>query len=270
MKLLNKIDLFIIALIFVNISTTLVYAVDSTKSATKTTTATSSADMEKIQSLKNKLATKVAELRENQTRGFSGEIAALSKSTFTLVTKNGEVKIRLSDDTLIYKLGNQKTEGSIKDLKNTLMVSTLGIYDSEAKQQTANIILIQDSFKYFSGNVTEVNKTSATITIKTVNGETQTLDYEKTTASDEYADKSVKKSGLSRINKEDFIQSWTSPKEDDNQTYSINRLLRIPSDLLKAPIKENPVSSPTPETKPEASISASPRASSKPKASPKT
>src|SRR3989344_7858708 len=84
----------------------------------KTSPAASSVvDEKKIQDLKEKLATKVAEIRENQKRGFFGEIAALTKTNFTLAVGSNEVKVRFDDDTKIYKLGKTRNQSGTHNFK---------------------------------------------------------------------------------------------------------------------------------------------------------
>ena len=74
----------IVAASLVATSLVLAQGPSSSPAPAKSTTPSSiPIDEEKVKALKEKLATKVAELRENQTRGFFGEIAALSKTSFT-------------------------------------------------------------------------------------------------------------------------------------------------------------------------------------------
>ena len=224
----------------------------------------------KVKQLKEKLATKVAELRENQTRGWNGEIAALSKTSFTLVTSSGEIKVRFDDDTLVYKLGSKKTEASSKDLKNAQTVSVLGLYESEVKQQTAKVILLQTLPKFYTGKVTQVDKTQGTLTITTDKNVQIILDYEKTTTATEYdlGEKKLKKSGLSRIATNDTIQAWGYLNEDDVQKVRAVKIIRLPKELTtsETEVKGTTTASAVPV---ESSPSATPKAKASPKATPK-
>lgn len=227
-------------------------------------TPSSSVDEKKIQDLKEKLATKVAEIRENQKRGFFGEIAALNKTSFTLADGTSEVKVRFDEDTKIYKLGKSRTEGTSSDLKNSLTATALGLYDEENKQQNAKVILLQGGQLHFSGTVTEVNRTAGNFTVQLSTDKSQVIEYEKTTIADEYTEsKKNAKSGLSRLAKDDWIEIWGIPYEDDTTKIEAIRIFRIPQDLLgKSATDASPVASPEEETK------ASPKTS--PEASPET
>ena len=244
--------------------------------------ASSMVDEKKIQDLKEKLATKVAEIRENQKRGFFGEIAALTKTNFTLAVGSNEVKVRFDDDTKIYKLGKTRTEGAAVDLKNSLTATVLGLYDEENKQQNAKVILLQPGQLHFSGIVSEVNRTAGNFAVKLSGDKTQVFEYEKTTTADEYTEaKKTGKSGLSRLVKNDWVEVWGTPFEDDNTKIEAIRIFRIPQDLLgqtaapaspSAATEVKTEASPKPSATPKASSTniLAPLSKASPKASPET
>lgn len=224
----------------------------------------------KVQQLKEKLATKVAELRESQKRGYFGEIAAISKTTFTLVTREKtEIKVKFDENTRVYKIGKSRIEGTSSDVKNGLSAAVLGLYDEENKQHTAKVILIQPNNKFASGLVVKIDKTNGTLTIKDAKGDEVVIEYEKTTLSDEYtsSNKKIKKSGLSRFTQGDNIQVWGAPHPDDVNNILANRILRISADALQtedvAGAKIEASASATPKTSPKASPKATPKASPK-------
>lgn len=196
-------------------------------------TPAASIDESKIQELKDKLATKVAELRENQTRGFLGEIASLNKTSFTLVTSDKEIKVRLSEDTLVSDLtGTKKTDKQIKDLKNLQTAGVIGLYDDQENILSAKIIMLQNMHKIYVGVVALVDKDNGTFTLNLVNGSSQALDYEKNTKADEFVKDELKKSGLSRITAGDQLLVWGVTSEDDNQKVSSVKILRLPKELF--------------------------------------
>jgi RNase P/RNase MRP subunit p29 len=204
-------------------------------------------DDEKVKNLKEKLATKVAELRESQTRGFYGEVAALTKNSFTLDTMSGEVKVRFSEDTTIETGG--KT-GEIADIKNSSFASVLGLYEPENKQLTARVIILDSKPTYVYGELSAIDKENAALTVKTVNN-TMVIDYEKTTISSEYqGEEKIAKSGFSRLVAGDLLHIWISPSEEDNERNQANRLLRIPALVLGISNEATPsTSSATPSAK---------------------
>ena len=261
------------------ISTSWVLAADpATPSSQKTSIGSAQIDGDKVKALKEKLATKVAELRENQTRGFFGEIAALSKTSFTLASQDQEVKVRYNEDVTVYKLDatNKKIEAQVKDLKNTQGVSVLGVFEPDSKQQSAKIIFLQTLPKFYFGEVVGTDKTKGTIQIKTGQKGEITIDYEKTTLTNEYSktESKLKKSGLSRIASGDRIQVWAVVSEDDAQKIKAMRILRLPKDLFENTENVQGVATASPaaslKPSPAATVSATPKSAPKttPKASP--
>ncbi len=232
--------------------------IDSTPSATP------QIDEEKIKALKEKLATKVAEIRETQTRGYFGEIAGLSKTSFTLVTTKGEVKVRFSEDTKLVKLDGKKVEIEAKDLANALSATLLGLFDPETDQLNAKVILLQSQPKHLYGEITAIDKEDTILTLRRNEGDPVELVYEKTTSSQEYDPnkKSLSKSGFSRIAVGDRLETWVKPSEDDTQKMSLMRVLRLPKALFESTAE--PGSSPKVSASPSATLKVSPKSSPKP------
>ncbi|RJR15230.1 hypothetical protein C4579_02890 [Candidatus Microgenomates bacterium] len=250
-------SIFIIGFLFVGISR----AQEDQEEASPSTKATT--NDEKVQLLKDKLATKVAELRESQKRGFFGTIAALTKTSFTLVTPDEtEIKVKFDEDTLIYKPGTNSTvEGTVADLKNTETVAVLGLFDEENKSHSAKVILLQEDIRFVSGTVSEIDTKAATLTLKTNDDESMLIEYERTTNAQEFdpEEKDLVKSGLSRFEIGDRAQVWGTPDENDVSNLAASRILRMPQELF--------VTEDVAGTSTESSPSATPKSS--PKASPK-
>lgn len=257
----------LVVLTLVTASWVLALEPTSTPAASKTDTPSAQVD-DKIQNLKDKLATKVAELRESQTRGFYGAIEVLTKTNFTLVTGSGEIKVRYEPEVAIFKIDgqNKKTAGKITDLKNTVSASVLGVFDPETKQHTAKTIILQTLPKFYSGVITSVDKTKATLQIKSGDADL-TVDYEKTTVANEYdqAEAKFKKSGLSRMAVGDQMLIWGTQNKDDPKNISAARLVKLPKALFES---EPKVAGTTTEATPASSLKPSPSAaaaSAKPK-----
>lgn len=227
----------------------------------------SAGDSEKVQELKEKLATKVAELRESQKKGFYGTIEALTKTSFTLVTAKDEVRVKVSEDTII-KDAKTKKDLAVSDLKNTQTASVLGLFDGDTHQ--AKVILVEARPSVFFGKIDALDKDEGTITLKTTKNDTVVFDYEKTTTADEYDinEKEIAKSGLSRMSTGDQLYIWANPSEDDGNRWTASKVLRIPQDALKTGEVAGDTETATKVTpRPEASATAS--ASAKPRTSPR-
>lgn len=204
-------------------------------------------ETDQVKSLKDKLATQVAQLREDQMRGFYGEISAVSKTSFTISTAKEEVKVRFSEDTVIFSIQSSKRIDVKTDaLKNGLQVAVLGLFDKNTNIQTAKMIFIQSLPTRLAGEVTQVDKTNATFTLKNNKGKETTFDYEKTTKAQEFVnDSSLSKSGLSRLLIGDFVEVWTTASDEDKLKLKSVRLVRYPKSTFdKSEIKEDTTTNP--------------------------
>lgn len=238
------------------------------KPSSKTASASAAIDDKKVKELKEKLATQVAQLRESQKRGFLGEVASSSKTSFTLVTLTGEIRIRYTEDTKFFKLTSKgRTEAKSDELKNGLTAASIGLFDEENKQLNAKAVILQGTPLIIkTGEITEINKTDAVVTVKDANGQNLTIDYEKTTVADEVnSSKKVARSGLSRFATGDQILAWVVTSDEDSKKFSARRLVRIPKELFTKSTEKTdaPKASASPEATPKSSPKSSPAASSK-------
>lgn len=174
---------FIIVSILVVTTIAAVYAQTSTSSPTFTNPTTSLEDKE-IQTLKEKIATKVAQLREKNSRAVSGTVQeiALQEGEIKIKTareENFRVKVD-TDLTKFYQIsGNQKKEVKSNDVKKDSYVIVSGIIKD--KYIDANFIYLDELFVVGSGKVTEVNKLDFFLKLISLDKDNYTLDVERFT-----------------------------------------------------------------------------------------
>lgn len=162
-------------------------SVAATKTATEsaTVTATTSPEEEteqtEIQDLKEKIATKVAELRKKNLKAIAGTITDIKNKTITIDTVDeGKYEINV-DETLtnIYLIGTSKKEIKLTDLKKGVYIIVSGpIVD---KTIEANSIYQDEEFIVRSGKIIEADKTDFSIKVTTVAKDSYTIDVESGT-----------------------------------------------------------------------------------------
>ncbi len=120
--------------------TTGVAAQTATPSSTPTET------KQKLDDLKERLATKVAQLRQTQLRAIFGTVKATSVSTITVETKTSDVKIELTDEIVVTQMiKGKRTELTTEDLAKGDTVVVFGDYDANLDLLKAKVIFIQGS-----------------------------------------------------------------------------------------------------------------------------
>jgi hypothetical protein len=180
---------------------TLVLA-QQTYATTATSAATSTPKANSIDDLKERLATKVAEMRQTQKKAIYGTIKTVSVSTITVETKTSDVKIELTDAIKVFQtIKEKRTTLTQEDLEKGDIVSVFGDYDSGLDLLKAKVIVIQDApAQRISGVVTGIDKKEFTATIDIGEGKTYIVDIEKTTSVYGFdIEKGVVKGGFSKL-----------------------------------------------------------------------
>ena len=191
-----------IALILLSSSSTLALAVTTTPSATPKTS-TASATAKKIEDLKDRLATKVAELRQTSRRAIFGTVKSTSITSFVVETKTKDVKIEMLDEIkVIQYLKGKRTALTTDDIAKGDLVAVFGDHDATLDLLKANIVFIQGaSPARISGTVTTRDDQEFTLTVTTPQNQSYIIDIEKATKTLAWdrQKKEIAKSGFSKI-----------------------------------------------------------------------
>ena len=228
------------------------------KEATGTPTPTS-----KIDDLKERLATKVAELRQTQRKAIYGTVKAVSVSTFTVETDNKELKIDLTDEISVFQtLKGKRAELTIEDITKDDVVTVFGEYDTGLDLLRAKVVVIQSKpLTRVTGTVSEIDREEFTVTITTSGGQEYIVDIEKTTNALAFdRTKGLVKGGFSKLETGRTVNVvGTAVAKQDNRI-SAARLIDL-GNLTGA----TPTPVPTEEPTPTSTVSATPKSSPPPK-----
>lgn len=192
-----------------------------------------------IQDLKDKLATKVAELRKQNQKAVSGVIDAIEAKSITIKDADGKsVKVTL-DEVLTHAYtinGTVKKEVKVDTLKKGDYIIIAGPYT--ATTVTANAIYKDDQYLVGSGKITDVNATDFTLAVATEDKENLTLDVENTTKRLLIDSKTLEKEtiGFTKIKEGDtvhFVLKKTG-QEKIKDRYAALRIVIIPQEYFVA------------------------------------
>lgn len=202
----------------------------------QTNTATPSAEDKEIKALKEKIATKVAQLRQKDNKAVSGVITDIVANTIFIKTddeKDFEIKL---DDALTkyYQLiANQRKEIKQEDIKKGAYIIVTGVINE--KSVNANSVYLDEHYLVKSGKISEVNKENFSLKVITSDKDTYTLDIETSTKQQIINIKTleIERVGFSKIKEGDtihFVVKKTG-EEKDNQ-YSAQKILIIPQEYF--------------------------------------
>lgn len=213
--------------------------------------------LKKIEVLKEKIATKVAELREKEQGGIAGIIKSIEAKQMILTQKGEEKITTYSEDTSFYQLTTSgKTEIlDIKKLETGDSIAVLGYFDDSRVTLSAKYIFISSPSARIIGKIADIDKSKFTITVKENQGDSL-IDIETYSKLFTYSKgKGLIKAGFSKLAIGDtvHIAAIVNPKEENR--YSALRLYAFTFKTEVTPaVSPTLQSTSTPSSKPKATI----------------
>ncbi len=191
--------------------------------------ASQSADTAVIEELKQRLATKVAELRTLVKRAMFGTVKSVSVASATVETDTKDIKIELGDNVSVAQMiGGKRTKLTTDQISVGDPLTVFGNYDETLDLLKAQYIFIESKtvVQHVSGAITAVDKKNYTITIQTPEGRSVIADIENNTKTSAW-DKTdgIVKSGFSKITVGDIVHvAGTNEPKADNRISAIRIL----------------------------------------------
>jgi len=242
--------LFIIAALL--LFTTTVYA-ETPNSAT------SSAAQQKLDTLKDRLASAATQLSQSQKGAIFGTVKTTSVSTITVETSVKDMKIELTDTIKVAQvLKGKRTSLTTDDLSKGDTVVVFGDYDVNLDLLKAKAIFIQDTLPLnIAGTITQTDKKNFTITVATPAGQTYLVDIETLTKNILW-DKAngTSKGAFSKYLVGDTVHLLATPEPKTDNRVSAIRVLDIGNITGAATA---PAAVPTVSSSPSATLKVTPK-----------
>lgn len=208
--------------------------------------ATPSADL-KIQELKDKLASRVAELALVSQKVLGGEIKTLSDEKIIIVNDGRETDLNLKDDTTFLEILRDYTTDKIKldNLKTGQNIFSYGAFNNTTNSLNAqSVIFLHETFK-ITGKIKKVDSDNYQLLVSS-NGTDVLIDH-LTTTKDYLLDKNNKfvRGGFSKFENNQLVYAVGAYDEDKNKNklFSAVRIIILPdtdassSDPSPTPVK---------------------------------
>lgn len=203
----------------------------------KVVSPTISSEEKEIHALKEKIATKVAQLRKQNNKAISGKIQEIKDNTFKIITQQDE-EFEIKIDSALTKFFDITT-GVKKEIKLAAVekgdyIVVTGMING--KIVDANFIYLDQPYLLGWGKVAEINKASYYLLVTTPEKENYTLDIETYTKEQILNIKTleVEKAGFSKIKEGDTIHFVVKGdfKEAEPNRYSAQKILIIPQEYF--------------------------------------
>jgi hypothetical protein len=228
-----------------------VLAVTSTVSATPS--AADAPKTKQIENLMDRLATKVAELRQTQKKAVFGTVKAATVSTITVETTTKDVKVEMPDDVVVYQMiKGKRTKLAAENVEKADTVTVFGEYDATLDMMTAKAVFIEAASQpiRFVGTVGAVDKVKYSFTVSTKENRSYTVDYETGTKYLVWDPaKGLVKGGFSKLIPGDVVGVTGTPTADDDTKISAGRIVTL---SFVAQATPTPAASPSASVKPTA------------------
>lgn len=227
----------IILLFFVllTVSTAVTYAAETSPEASASPEPSKNETIkDKIEDLKERLATRVAELRSKNRRAYYGVIKTKEDNNITIVASEREVPMVVDKDTTYFTLdGAGKKKGStLKDIKPGQYAAAFGSLDLDQKTLIIKVIMAHDIPRKIYGVVKEVDVNEGTFTIASKSN-TYSFDYEITTRCKMSGkNNELTNCGISKIKPDDRIFIRANAKDESIDKLKAVRILVLPATPL--------------------------------------
>jgi len=188
-----------------------------------------------IEILKEKIASKVAELRQENNQAAAGRVIDIFTDQIQLKDRDEEkVLIKLDEAlTKYYRIqNNQVKEINRSDLKKNDYIIVSGVsFDNGI---TANEVFIDEKYLVDFGKIIEINKENYWLKIETLINKNLILDIETFTKQKmlNIKDLSLEKTGFSKIKEGDMINFVMKDEKNDADHYSAQKITIIPQEYF--------------------------------------
>lgn len=217
----------------------------------------SSATLEKAKELKEKVASKIAELKVLSKRGVIGTIKSIKDTSLILTSNSKDITVDTDDTTKITLLQKGKRSTlKLSDLKSDQKILVWGQYNNDQETLKAKQILSRVFSQMFIGTVKSIDKDNLTILDQTENKE-YTLSISSAAINILNKDKSFSKAEIKAVSTGDFAHAYVTSDK-------VLRLLIIPKNVLSSIAAQTPKPTASPSPTPKPTATPKPTPSSKP------
>ncbi len=173
--------------LFLQLSTTLAPAASTpTPSSSPSKTIPSDSLTKQITNLKEKIASRVAELKLVEKRGIIGVVTEVKDTQITLTDIRGDIRFIDVDELTKFTGSDSKAAFGISDIKKGTKLAILGRYNKESKRLLARFIDEITISEFVSGTIKEINSANFSFTLETADKKTIGIAVENTTKTQSY------------------------------------------------------------------------------------
>ncbi len=144
---------------------------------------------QQISNLKDKIASRVAQLKLVDKRGIIGNVTDVTQNQITVSDVKGNTRYIDVDELTKFSSPSAKSSFGISDITKGAKIGVLGLYNKESRRILARFVDVIITPTFFSGAISDIDKTNFSFTFVTVDKNsfsvevqdvTKTLSYDPT------------------------------------------------------------------------------------------
>lgn len=203
---------------------------------------------EKVDELKDKVASRVAQLNLVEKRGIVGIVEKIEGTQITI--NDLKNKTRIIDTDELTKFSSEENDSfDISDLKEGSQISVLGIYNKDSQRLLARFVNETTIPIFINGVISESDEEEFTLTVVTADGAKYIVDIERVSKTFSYVDSDLETSGFSKINSGENVIVSGFKNEREKNRITASRFIHFPG-IPKDPNIKIEIQSPTSSTTP--------------------
>lgn len=200
---------------------------------------------EQVSELKDKIASRVAELNLVEKRGIAGQVSDITGTQITLTDIRGDT--RFIDVDELTKFEGKTSSFGFSDIKKDDNVSVLGLYNKQSKRILARTVEEITLPKLIDGFVATIDSDNFIVNVASENNEQFKVSVETTTKTLAFDSetKELIRSGFSKITEGESI--FVAGKEDqtDKKLIDAGRIILLPQIVKTTGIEVPPSITPS-------------------------
>jgi hypothetical protein len=180
---------------------------------------------QQINQLKERIASRVAELNLVEKRGIIGTVSQTSGNQITITDMADKTRYIDVDEITKFASDDSKDFG-LSDLVKGTKISIVGLYNKQTQRLLARFIEEYTTPVYLSGRIADIDRKNFAITVVSENQKHTKADIQTTTVTSTYTkEDGITKAGFSKLNIGDNAKITGFPSKDDPEIIAATRVL---------------------------------------------
>lgn len=222
---MKKITILFISIFSLLLSFGATYAQTPTpKKASPTNEQKTEALSERISDLKEKIASRVAQLDLVEKRAIIGNTVENKETQLTLTDIYDDTRFIDVDEITEFSSEDKKDFG-ISDINDGTVISVLGLYNKQSGRILARFIETITLPTFLIGKITALDEKNFSVTLQTLDSQIYTVDIETSTATRKYDGEDFVKSGFSQLEVGQTLFVTGFADDGDQKTITAERVL---------------------------------------------